>query len=442
MSNAVTSDQMSEKPKLGLAAMANLSVGFFGIQVAFALQNANISRIFQSLGAAIDDLPILWLAGPVTGLLVQPIIGAMSDRTWNRFGRRRPYFLTGAILSALALLLLPNAPVLWLAVAAFWLLDVSVNIAMEPFRAFVGDMLPNSQRALGYAIQSIFIGAGALAASALPYVLSHGFSIGSSAPLGQIPPSVTLSFYIGAAALVAAIIWTVVTTPEYPPEQLAQFEKSSAAPLKPGFKAGLADFINDLLHLSPTVRRLAIVQFFTWSGFFILWIYTTPVVAQHQFHAVAAGGALYNEAADWVGILFAVYNCVAFVYGFLLGPLSTRFGVNKLHAINLLAGALGFAGLVLISDPHWLVLSMIGIGMAWGSVLTLPYAILCEVVPFEKFGTFMGIFNLFIVLPQIMTSVMIGKIVHSLWPQDPINIMWLAAAFWVCAVLAVWRKFE
>lgn len=429
------------KPTLGIRAIANLSFGFLGIQVAFALQNANISRIFQSLGAAIDDLPILWLAGPVTGLLVQPIIGAMSDRTWNRWGRRRPFFMAGALLSALALIVLPNAGVLWLAVAAFWMLDVSVNVAMEPFRAFVGDMLPSSQRALGYAVQSIFIGAGALAASALPYVLSHYLLIESTAPLGEIPASVRLSFYLGAAALLLAILVTVLSTKEYSPEQLAQFENQAPKVHHGGFREALADFLADLVHLSPTMRRLAWVQFFTWSGFFVLWIYTTPVVAQHQFHAQGAGTALYNQAGDWVGILFAVYNSVAFLYGFLIGPLASRLGANRLHAINLILGAMGFAGLVIINDPLWLMLSMIGIGIAWGSVLTLPYTLLCEVVPYEKFGTYMGIFNLFIVLPQIMTSVVIGRIVHALWPSDPINIMWLAAGFFSLAAMAVWRRF-
>jgi len=429
------------KPRLSLSAIVNLSAGFFGIQFAFGLQNANISRIFQSLGATIDDLPILWLAGPVTGLLVQPIIGAMSDHTWNGFGRRRPYFISGAMLSVLALMLLPIAPVFWLAVVAFWLLDVSINVAMEPFRAFVGDMLPNSQRPLGYAVQSILIGAGAFIASVMPYVLVHVFGVQSTAPIGQIPVSVILSFYIGAIAILVAIFWTVLTTPEYAPAQLATFENSTVQTLKPGLFAAAADFIHDLFHLKPTVVRLAVVQFFSWSGFFIMWIYTTPVIAQHQFHAAGPGSESYNAAADWVGLLFGLYNLVACGYGFLLGPLTNKLGSNRLHAFNLIAGALGFAGMVLISDPQWLVLPMIGIGLAWGSVLTLPYAILCEVVPFEKFGTFMGIFNLFIVLPQIMTSVVIGKLVHQFWPQDPVNIMWLAAGFWCCAAIAVWRKF-
>jgi maltose/moltooligosaccharide transporter len=346
------------------------------------------------------------------------------------------------LLSALALLILPNAPVLWVAVVAFWMLDVSVNVAMEPFRAFVGDMLPSSQRAFGYAVQSILIGAGALAASALPYLMSHQWGVTSTAPLGQIPDSVTYSFYIGAVALVCAIAWTVFTTAEYSPTQLAHYENKPLTHPTHGIKAVMGEFLHDLTHLSPTMKRLAWVQFFTWSGFFVMWIYTTPIVAMHQFHATAAGTEQYNQAGDWVGILFAVYNAVAFAYGFCIGPLAKYLGANRLHALNLLMGALGFVGLVYIPDPNWLIASMIGIGIAWSSVLTLPYTLLCEVVPYEKFGTYMGIFNLFIVLPQIMTSVLLGKLVHWLWPNDPVNILWMAAVFFSFAALAVWRRFE
>jgi maltose/moltooligosaccharide transporter len=446
------------KPTLPLGAIANLSFGFLGIQIAFGLQTANVSRIFQILGASIDSLPILWIAGPVTGLLVQPVIGYLSDRTWGRLGRRRPYFLLGAILSTIALVLLPNSTVLWVAVPSFWLLDLALNVTMEPFRAFVGDMLPDEQRTRGYAIQTIFIGVGASLSSAAPWLLSHLFGLADSAPPGQLPLTVRLSFYIGAAALLLAVLYTIATTREYSPQQLAEFEGvadptaadrsvhpispvAASAPPRQRFQA-VRELFSDLVDMPKPMRRLALVQFFSWFGFFLLWIYGTPSVAWHHFGATVAGSSAYNTAADHVGVLFALYNVVATVHAFLLPSLAARVGRERLHALNLLAGALGFATFLTSHDADVLYLAMVGIGMAWASVLAMPYAMLCGAIPYQKLGTYMGIFNFFIVLPQIVVSVVMGSVVHRLFPGDPVGAMGLAALAFLTAAALAWKPLQ
>jgi maltose/moltooligosaccharide transporter len=430
------------KPRLGLVAIGNLSFGFFGIQIAFALQTANVSRIFQTLGASIDALPILWIAGPMTGLLVQPIIGYLSDRTWGRFGRRRPYFLAGALMSATALVLLPNAPYLWLAVVAFWLLDISLNVSMEPFRAFVGDMLPDEQRTTGYAVQTIFIGFGALAASAAPWVFANLLGVAGDAPAGVVPQNVRLAFYIGAAALFAAVLWTVLSTREYSPHELARFAGGTVAAPEAGTARihPLRELLGDLVAMPAVMRRLAVIQFFSWCGFFVLWIYGTPVVAFHHFGGALPGTAAYNAAGNHVGNLFAVYNGVAAVYAFLLAPLAARFGRERVHAVNLLAGAAGFAGFCLTRDATLLYAAMLGVGMAWASVLTMPYALLCGALPYRKLGVYMGIFNFFIVLPQLAVAGVMGAVVRSAFPVDPVGVMALAGASLVVAATLAWRR--
>ena len=434
-------EHAAAKPRLGLGAIGNLSFGFFGIQVAFALQTANVSRIFQTLGASIDALPILWIAGPMTGLLVQPIIGYLSDRTWGRFGRRRPYFLAGALLSATALVLLPNAPFLWLAVAAFWLLDISLNVSMEPFRAFVGDMLPDEQRTTGYAVQTIFIGFGALAASAAPWVFTNVLGIAGNAPSGVVPENVRVAFYVGAVALFLAVLWTVLSTREYSPAELARYAGAAAAPEDaPAHVHPVRELVTDFIAMPQVMRRLAVIQFFSWCGFFVLWIYGTPVVAFHHFGGAAPGTAAYNAAGNHVGNLFAVYNGVAAVYAFLLAPLAARFGRERVHAANLVAGAAGFAGFCLTRDPTTLYASMVGVGMAWASVLTMPYALLCGALPYRKLGVYMGIFNFFIVLPQLVVAGVMGTIVRLAFPGDPAGVMGLAAAALVTAAALAWRR--
>lgn len=437
------------KPRLSLLAISNLSFGFFGIQIAFALQTANVSRIFQTLGASIDGLPILWIAGPVTGLLVQPVIGYLSDRTWSRFGRRRPYFLAGAILGTLALLALPNSGLLWLAVPIFWILDIALNVSMEPFRAFVGDMLPDEQRTTGYAVQTIFIGTGALLASAAPYVLTHVLGVTGNAPPGVLPPTVLLSFYIGAFVFLAAVVWTVWSTPEYSPQELAAFEAGrreaptdvASAALGPR-RSAVRELLIDIAAMPPAMRRLATIQFFSWCAFFILWIYATPVIAFHHFSEAKPGSASYNAAGDWIGILFAVYNGAAALYAFVMPALARRLGKGRLHALNLIAGSAGFAGFLLTRDSQLLVIPMVGIGIAWASVLAMPYALLCGAIPYQKLGTYMGIFNFFIVLPQIVVSLAMGWIVHLAFPGDPVGVMAIAAASFLIAASLAWGQVD
>lgn len=484
-----------ERPRMSLPGLFNLSFGFFGIQVGFALQNANVSRIFQSLGTDMESLAFLWIAGPVTGLLVQPLIGYWSDRTWTRLGRRRPFFLAGALLASLALVLMPNAPALWFAAGMLWILDASLNTAMEPFRAFVGDSLSSQQRTAGYAFQTAFIGAGAVAASLMPFLLAEVFGVSNVAADGAVPPSVQLAFYIGAAALLVAVLWTVVSTREYSPDEMRSFEGEAAdidadAPLtvpgrafwwaaagaailvavdrlaldkpililagallafgaaqawtgavarsgrRPGFVARL---VSDIAAMPEPMKRLAVAQFFTWIALFIMWIYMTPVITRHAFGATDAGSPAYNDGADWVGVMFAVYNGVAALAAFLLPLLSRRLGLRATHALCLLLGAAGFALVLLLRDPMLLLLPMVLVGIAWASILTMPYAILASVLPQAKFGTYMGVFNIFIVLPQLMVSALMGSVMRLLFPGEPLWTMLVAALVFVVAAAAMLR---
>jgi maltose/moltooligosaccharide transporter len=455
------------RARLGFWGLWNLSFGFFGIQVGFALQNANVSRIFQTLGASIDELPILWIAGPATGLIVQPIIGHLSDRTWGWLGRRRPYFLIGACLCTLALILFPSASALWMAASLMWMLDASINISMEPFRAFVGDMVDASQRTAGYALQTVFIGSGAVAASAAPALLAH-LGVANTAPPGQIPPSVAWAFYLGAAALLLTVLWTVVTTREYPPEELAGFEDAPATlaivpPASIGIDlawlaagavvlvaipalgldkplyvlgVGLAGFglarlanrlairggradtmlnqlLIDLRTMPPIMRRLAQIQFLSWSALFILWIYATPVVAHLAFGATDPASQAYQNGADWVGVLFAAYNGIAALYALIMPLLARRIGEPVMHVLNLLAGATAYLAFPLVHSPELLLVAMVGVGLAWASILTIPYSLLAGALPARKLGVYMGIFNIFIVVPQLVVSSCMGSIVRA-----------------------------
>ena len=476
----------TRRARLGFWGLWNLSFGFFGIQVGFALQNANVSRIFQTLGASIDDLPILWIAGPATGLIVQPIIGHLSDRTWGWLGRRRPYFLMGAVLCTIALACFPNAPSLWVAATLMWMLDASINISMEPFRAFVGDMVDASQRTAGYALQTVFIGAGAVVASAAPALLAH-LGVSNTAPPGHVPPSVAWAFYLGAAALLITVLWTIATTKEYPPEDIARFDEAPATPdfAAPGpigidllwlaagaiilvaipalgldkplyvLGVGLAGFglarlanrlsvragrqntmlnhlLSDLKTMPPVMRRLAQIQFLSWSALFIVWIYATPVVAHLQFGATDTTGQAYQDGADWVGLMFATYNGVAALYAFLMPLIVKRIGEAAMHALNLLAGAVAFLAIPLVRDPHLLLVAMLGIGMAWASILTIPYALLAGALPARKLGVYMGIFNIFIVVPQLVVSSCMGSIMHALFPQAPQFVFAIGAVVLAC----------
>nr|WP_321353671.1 MFS transporter [uncultured Draconibacterium sp.] len=497
---------MRKKPTLSFWQIWNMSFGFLGIQFGFALQNANVSRIFETLGANVEDIPILWIAAPVTGLIVQPIIGHMSDKTWNRFGRRRPYFLFGAIFASLALLLMPNSPALWVAAGTLWIMDASINISMEPFRAFVGDMLPNEQRTKGFAMQSFFIGTGAVVGSVLPYAMTNWLNIPNTAPEGVIPPSVRWSFYIGGVVFFLAILWTIFSTKEYPPEDLKAFEESErqttnkaeivneeevvssrfakvggilgmlgllivvvtklmelekelyilggilflffllmmmAALLKSQKKDknALVEIFSDLLRMPVTMKQLALVQFFTWVGLFALWIYATAGITSHVYGTSDTTTKLYNDGADWVTILFGVYNGVAALMAFAL-PVIAKYTNRKItHFISLIIGGVSLASIYLFNDPNWLIVPMIGIGIAWASILSMPYAILTGSLPANKMGIYMGIFNFFIVIPQILAATILGFMVKDLFGGESIlALVFGGVSMVIAAVLVLFVK--
>ena len=492
-------DMQQKQPELSFWQIWNMCFGFLGIQFGFALQNANVSRIFQSLGASIDELPLLWLAAPVTGLVVQPVIGYLSDRTWGRFGRRRPYFLVGALLATAALVAMPLSPYLWVAAGLLWILDASINVSMEPFRALVGDMLPDRQRSLGYAMQGWFIGVGAVVASALPWLLANVLSVSNVAEPGGVPDSVKWAFFLGAAAYLAAVLWTVIRTEEYPPERLAAFgghaaqaavtemartpeahRRAATAWLVAGLAFasavaafrwdrqlyvlafGLAAFgvlqfvaasrqqrgetdgmlfgvVNDL-HLMPRVmRQLAVVQFLSWFALFAMWIYTTSAVTAHHFGATDTASAAYNEGANWVGVLFAAYNGFAALAALAIPPLARRIGRRRTHLLGLWCGAVGLVSIRLVDDPQWLLASMVGIGIAWACILSLPYAMLSRAVPAQKMGVYMGIFNFFIVIPQILAASVLGIVVRVAFGGDSLGALVLGGLLFFAAGLATLR---
>lgn len=572
------------KPRLSFWQIWNMSFGFFGIQFGFALQNANVSRIFETLGADKHAIPILWIAAPLTGLIVQPIVGYFSDRTWCKLGRRRPYFLGGAICASLALIGMPNSGYLWVAAGMLWIMDASINVAMEPFRAFVGDMLPSEQRTRGFAMQSFFIGGGSVIASALPYMLTNWFSVSNVAPEGVIPDSVKWSFYAGAGVFFLAVLWTVVKSKEYSPEELEAFEGNEAdaedesatrarlageeaatgARLKKkaqhgpiflivgvllsaavylagweqelyivtgGFIAlglllilsvtlqkksttenGLVVVMDDLYAMPKTMKQLAAVQFFSWFALFSMWIYTTAAVTSHLYdmrlglkdvagleQAATVIGAAgvdaefesaynavlrdlegyraeidlgadevvgtmrtanffisyghlgglsdplqerltvirqeFNTGADWVGIAFAVYNGFAALIAFAL-PVFARWTNRKVtHAVALLCGSLGLISVYFLPGPGWILLSMVGVGIAWASILSMPYAILSGALPAQKMGLYMGIFNFFIVLPQMLAATILGLLVTHLFGGQTVLALVLGGATWVVAAV-------
>jgi len=482
------------KPILSFWQIWNMSFGFLGIQFGFALQNANVSRIFETLGAKVESIPILWIAAPTTGLLVQPIVGYLSDRTWNRLGRRRPYFLVGAILASLALLVMPNSPALWVAAGMLWIMDASINISMEPFRAFVGDNLPSSQRTAGFAMQSFFIGTGAVVASMLPWLLANGFGVANEAPAGRIPASVRLSFYLGAVVFFAAVLWTVLRSKEYSPEEMASFAENQAreGQVRKGRTAeeyaehggrqirlgwiffvvgavlsvalaylaayeiivlsagagivglllvasgmlqrrgrtgsGFVTILNDFQDMPLTMKQLAWVQFFSWFALFAMWIYTTAGVTSHIYHTKDTTSALFNEGANWVGVGFAAYNGVAAVVAFAIPVLAGRTSRKVAHAICLVCGALGLLSIWVVTDPRWLLGSFVGVGIAWASILSMPYAILTGSLPPSKMGYYMGVFNFFIVIPQITAAAVLGLIVGRLFGGQAIYALLVGGA--------------
>ncbi|NNK75343.1 MAG: MFS transporter [Maribacter sp.] len=408
----------SKKPQLSFWQIWNMSFGFLGIQFGFALQNANVSRIFETLGASKDELPILWLAAPVTGLLVQPIVGYYSDRTWHKkWGRRRPFFAIGAILATIALFAMPNSTALWMAVIMLWLMDASINISMEPFRAFVGDMLPNEQRTSGFAMQSFFIGVGAVVASALPYIFTNWFGISNVAADGSIPDAVKWSFYLGGIAYFCAVMWTVFNTEEYPPDDLEKLKLENA---ETGVFTGLKESFMGIFKMPKTMVQLAFVQFFSWFALFAMWIYTTSAVTSHVYGTSDTTSALYNEGADWVGICFAIYNGIAAIVAFLLPIVAKKTSRRITHLLALVLGGIGLISINFISDPNMLLVSMIGVGIAWASILSMPYAMLSSILPANKMGYYMGVFNFFIVIPQIVAAGILGFLLKSFFENDSI----------------------
>jgi maltose/moltooligosaccharide transporter len=483
------------KPQVSFWQIWNMCFGFLGIQFGFQLQNSNVSRIFQTLGASIDDLPILWVAAPLTGLIVQPIIGYYSDRTWNRFGRRRPYFLAGALLASLALIAMPRSPVLWIAAGVLWVLDASINIAMEPFRAFVGDQLSEKQRPAGYAMQSFFIGAGAVIAGMLPWIFEHAgvSNVGTGSGAASIPDTVRYSFDIGAAVLAGAMLWTIFTTREYPPAELHGFADSTplaegvapgstahatgrgalwlgvgiagallvwhfqrraelyilcglfgawgAALLLSAGRAGEGMFstlMRDIDAMPTRMRQLIPVQFFSWLALFAMWLFTNPAVTQVHFHATDTIGVAYNQGANWVGVLFSAYSGFAALAAIVIPIMVRRFGLTVSHFINLLLGGVGLASFLVIRDPDWLLASMVGVGFAWASIVSLPYALLAGSVPSRKMGVYMGVFNFFIVIPQLVAASVLSDVLKPLLGGQPIHVLLVgAASFALAGVLAL-----
>lgn len=502
------------KPELNFFQIFNMCFGFLGIQFGFALQNANVSRIFETLGADYNNLAILWIAAPITGLVVQPIIGHMSDNTWNRMGRRRPYFLWGAIAATLALFIMPNSPYLWIAAGMLWIMDASINVSMEPFRAFVGDMLPKHQRATGFAMQSFFIGIGATVASAMPWFFAEYMNVSNTAPAGTVPDTVKYAFYFGGVAFFLAVLWTIVSTKEYSPQQQAAFDeaerqlelqKTGVASVRvehvvrsrqayykggiiwllvglvitalvqifqenldkqlfilggvvlsfgvlqmiAGFFAegdkssnGFNTMMDDLFSMPDTMKQLAWVQFFSWFPLFAMWIYTTSAVTSHHYGTSDTTSVLYNDGANWVGVLFGAYNGFAAIAAAVI-PLVVRMSnLRFAHLINLVLGGAGLISFLFISDPQWLIVSMIGVGFAWASILSIPYALLANSLPQNKMGIYMGIFNFFITLPQILAASILGFLVTVVFEGQPIYALVVGGSSMIIAALLTLRVRE
>jgi maltose/moltooligosaccharide transporter len=436
------SQKLVEKPRLTIWQIVTMSFGFMGIQFGFALQNGNTSRILRSFGADVDQLPAFWLVAPVVGMIVQPLIGHYSDKTWNRLGRRKPYFLTGAILSSLALIFLPNSgalssvvPALWIGAGMVMVMDTSFNIAMEPFRALVADNLPDKQRTLGFSIQTFLIGLGAVGGSYLPeWMGNHGFSL-QAGPNG-VADNIKYSFYIGATVFIIAILVTVFFSKEYKP---ADYEKYHGKPDTTHKKSGISEIIYDFQHMPKTMKQLGLVQFFSWFALFSMWVFTTDAVATHVYGLSGeySKSVAYNEAGNKVSSAFGVYNGVAMFYALLLPAIARKIGRKWTHALSLMAGGAGLISIILIKDPSMLKFSMVGVGLAWASILAMPYVILSGSIPPGKLGIYMGIFNFFITLPQIVNGLFGGWIVHHVYGGQPIYAIVLAGFFLFCAAISV-----
>ncbi|HRN33380.1 MAG TPA: MFS transporter [Saprospiraceae bacterium] len=444
------------KPRLSFFQIFNMSFGFLGIQMGFALQNANASRILQSFGADVHSLSWFWIIPPLMGLIVQPIIGHYSDKTWTRMGRRKPYFLAGALLSALGLILMPQAgifasimPALWIGAGFLMIMDASFNIAMEPFRALVADILPSDQRTLGYSAQTVLIGIGAVIGSWLPYALSNWFRVSSEAASNEVPYHIILSFIIGAMVMIGAVMVTIFSVKEFTPEQITQFEQEEGVSTEQPSK-GLVSIFSDFAQMPKTMRQLAWVQFFSWFALFGMWVFSTPAIAHHIYgtplveynELTETQKKIYQEAGDWVGIIFGVYNGVSAIFAFFLPWIAKRIGRKKTHALALGIGGLGLISIYFFHSPGMLILSMIGVGIAWASILAMPYAILAGSIPAKKMGVYMGIFNFFIVLPQIVNAIIGGPIVKYLYGGNAIFAIVTSGIAMIIAGICVFKVYD
>ena len=440
---------MKTKPSLSFWQIWNLTFGFLGIQFGLALQNANSSRILQTYGADVEQLSFFWLAAPLTGMIIQPIIGHYSDRTWCRLGRRRPFFLVGALLTAVALMLMPNAglflspgtetallsPVL-IGAGMLMIMDASINVTMEPFRALVADMLPDEQHTTGFAVQTFLIGVGAVIGSLLPSVMNRFFGFSNAVVAGEVADNVKMAFYVGAVVLLCSVFWTIVRTREYSPAELAEF---NPAPAEESSKPqnGFAEILHDILHMPKIMLQLGVCQFFAWFALFSMWVYTTPAIAEHVYGATDPASTGYATAGDKVGDLFGIYNFVAMLFALLLIPIARRIGRKMTHAVCLSLGGLGLISMYLLPDADWMILSMIGVGIAWASILAMPYAILSDSLPAAKMGTYMGIFNFFITIPQITNGVIHGWIVRHVYEGHAVFALLTGGVFLLLAALSV-----
>ncbi len=491
---------LGARPRMSFWQIWNMSFGFFGIQFGFELQNSNVSRIFETLGANKDEIPILWIAAPLTGLLVQPIIGYLSDRTWHPYwGRRRPFFFIGAILATIALVIMPNSPSLWIAGGMLWILDASINISMEPFRAFVGDKLTSEQRTAGFAMQSFFIGTGSVIAALLPWAFKNWFNMSNTADTGEISDSVKWSFYLGAFAFLSAVMFTVFTTKEFPPESIEKLREENK---KASFIGGLRESFEGIFNMPKAMKQLALVQFFTWFALFSMWIYSTNAITSNiydmkvpkELYTALRVDVLdskdisnekennslrkdieeidrfqkdeesiiltinlanhflekkdlsevsqqelkkvqqqYNDGADWLGVCSSVRNGVAAIFAFIIPMIALRVGRKKTHMICLVIGGLGLISLNFISEPWTIAISMGLVGIAWASILSMPYAILSGSLPANKMGYFMGVFNFFIVIPQIVAATILGFLTIHVFEGNTMLTLVLGGGFMTLA---------
>ncbi|HEY9046691.1 MAG TPA: MFS transporter [Ohtaekwangia sp.] len=429
-----------QRPRMSFWQIWNMSFGFFGIQFGFALQNGNASRILGIFGADVEHLSWFWLAAPLTGMIIQPIIGYYSDRTWTSLGRRRPYFLAGAIIASIALMFMPNAdvlvhilPALYAGAGILMIMDASFNVAMEPFRALVADLLPSDQRTLGFSIQTFLIGIGAVLGSWLPYIFAEFFGVAKTAPAGEVPYNVTLSFYVGAISFLIAILWTVTTTKEYPPDEHLKDAHASSD------KKGLSQIVADFAGMPATMKQLGLVQFFSWFALFSMWVFSTSAIATHVYGLPMSdtSSESYQDAGNWVSGLFGIYNGVSAIYALFLPAIAKKIGRKLTHAVSLTAGGIGLISIYFIHDPQLLVLSMIGVGFAWASILAMPYAILAGSIPPYKMGIYMGVFNFFITLPQIINGIVGGPIVKYIYGSHAIYSIVMAGVFLLIAAFCV-----